>query len=302
MFDAAVPLVHRDLARFQILRRSLDAHWGELGTCWVITPDAQRREIARSIRGNRYQVIPETNVVPELAASTDRGWHKQQLVKLAMADVVATDQYLLLDADVICVRPLRREDLMQQGKARCYRYQNANHARWYRWAQRVLRLRRSGWVHGVTPAVLDRRAVRRLASYLTTQPPRLFDQFQRTARRFLRTWRAAGRAPQSGRPPMTLYSTDHSTSWRQQLLDLLPWTEYSLYFTFLEATGQFDRYHVHTDHSLYANCVWSGKSFDHWQPQLFNSDCAPFSIVQSIAGIPPEAVWERVAPLLRKAA
>jgi hypothetical protein len=238
----------------------------------------------------RFIVVPETEVVPELAGSKAKGWYKQQLIKLAMADHVASDYYLLFDADVICARPVRRHDLFRNGKALCHRYRNAIHANWYGYAERVLELPRSGWVHGVTPTVLSREAVQELAAHLSRQSPRP-GRFWPSLWSKLPEWAGGPRPWHSDRD-------DHGR-WRRVLLDSLPWTEYALYFTFLEATGRFERYHTHAQRSLCGDCIWRDDRFENWQPALPRPyRQPPFIVVQSITKIPPEKILERIEPLL----
>lgn len=281
MLDAVLPLTLPDLERFQILARSIDAHFAELATCWVVVPDQQRAEIARAMPHSRFVVVPETQIVPEFQGRRVKGWYKQQLVKLAMADHVTTDNYLLFDSDVICARPIGRADLFGEGKALCHRYRNTSHARWYGWAERVLGVRRSGWVHGVTPTILNRQAVGELTAYLNARPAQPNSWWRRLI------------GPAKG-------NVDPSPHrWRTMLLDSLPWTEYSLYFTFLEATGRFEHYHAHAKQSLCGDCIWRRDRFESWVPTPPRSPRQPpFIVVQSIANIPPRLVLERIEPLL----
>ena len=291
MLDAVLPLTLADLARFRILARSIEANFADLARCWVVVPDAQVDPMRIAMPHERFVVVPETEIVPELAGSKAKGWYKQQLIKLAMADHVASDYYLLFDADVICARPIRGHDLFRNGKALCHRYRNANHANWYRWAERVLEMPRSGWVHGVTPTILCREAVRELAAHLNRQQPRPSGFWPKL---WARTpeWAGGPRSWQSDR--------DDAGRWRQVLLGSIPWTEYALYFTFLEATGRFERYHTPALRSLCGDCIWRNDNFAAWDPMLPRPyRQPPFIVVQSIAKIPPELILERIEPLFQ---
>jgi uncharacterized protein DUF6492 len=77
----------------------------------------------------------------------------------------------------------------------------------------------------------------------------------------------------------------------------LPWTEYALYNTFLEATNLYDRYYVdEIGRGLYGNSVWTRGEFASWQPE--KSFCGQgdffFSVVQSNTQLTAAEVWEKV--------
>ena len=278
--DAVLPLTAADAERFErLLLPSLQAFFAPLGTCWVVAPRAQLPRIAPRLRDRRCQLLAEEELIPELdtyrqwlhrvgaATGAGAGWFVQQLVKLLAAGCVRTPFYLTLDADVLCVRPVRSADLIVDGRALVYVHDDDAEPAWYRWAERALGMPRSGRVHGVTPALLSAAAVQRLCYSLRSRAD---------------TERAA-------------------TSCAAALLRRLPWTEYALYHTFLEHTGLFDRYHVATrDRPLYGNCGWYAADFDRWDPAASFAPDAPhcFSVVQSRAGIPVDVVAARVAPYL----
>ena len=74
-----------------------------------------------------------------------------------------------------------------------------------------------------------------------------------------------------------------------------PWTEYALYYTFLESTGLADRYHRVLATCIYAieGSLWYAENFDGWDPSAtFVKPGVPyFLVVQSNTGIAPERVW-----------
>ncbi len=290
MLDTVLPLAARDLARFRILRRSLRAFFQLPGTWWVVVPDRDFGPLSQEIAGHPFVVLPESRVVPEFERVRVRGWNKQQLIKLAMAEHVRTDYYLTLDADVIIARPVQWSDFFVAGRALCHRYPGKVHQNWNRWAQRVLRLPRSRWVHGVTPVLLSRDGVRSLAAYLDSRWPRP-GYFWHTMTVPLEHYFSRHR------PATPRHDGFASGRWRKMLLASLPWTEYSLYFAYLEATDQFDRYHEHTSHSLYGPSVWRGNTLDHWDLRQAGIRQRPFLIVQSKTGIPAELVAKHVEQL-----
>jgi hypothetical protein len=293
--DAVLPLTAGDASRARILFRSLEALFEPLATCHVIVPDADLRTVWPQVPRGRYAVVAESDVVPEVAwfRATARlraklrlvgppihGWFIQQLVKLAIWERIGTPFYLTLDADVICVRPTRFDDLVKDGRA-LVQTTPPNHPEWNDDAERVLALPRSGRQYAVTPAVLARGGVAALVLHLTTRIDR-------------RLRRLAVPLP-DGR------ARDVAASWRSFLLRNLPWTEYALYHTFLERTGLFDRYHVLAgEDTIYGNCVWMESQFEDWDPVA--DGAFSFSVVQSATRIPPERVWAKVAPLVRTAA
>ncbi len=293
--DAVLPLAADDVERAQILFRSLERFFEPLGTCYVVAPDRDMSVVQRQIPRERYELVAESAVIPEisyfwtmarmraklrLVGPPIHGWFVQQLVKLAVAERVGTPFYLTLDADVFCVRDTRYADLVPDGRA-LVQTSPPNHPEWNDDAERVLGLPRSGRQYGVTPAILSRDAVSALARHL-----------ERRVR--LRARHAAVRLPH----PL---ARDILASWRSHLLRSLPWTEYAVYHTFLEQTGLFDRYHVVAgEDAIYSHAVWIESQFDDWDAAAtFDaSDGFCFSVVQSATRIPPARIREKIEPHL----
>jgi hypothetical protein len=293
-----LPLTRRDVDRFRILRTSLERFFRDLGTCWVVVPDREARSLAAEIGEPPYRVLPESRVIPELrfynvlralvgrSHRPTQGWSVQQLVKLAIADRVQTEFYLTLDADVICTRPVSCGQLIRGGRAVCRLRQRDvidQWPEWYAWAERVLGLPASGVNRGVTPALLHTGSVLALHDWLAgrVSPP-----LQRLAR---------------GLPPGSLART-LLAGWRSYLLRTLPWTEYALYDTFVEATGRFDRHHSADERTtISGNSVWYRWMWPDWKPEesFTGRDDFYFSVVQSNQGFTVDEVWRRVAPYLR---
>jgi Family of unknown function (DUF6492) len=295
--DAVLPLTVGDLERFHILQRSMALFFKDRGTCWVVTPDTHLAAVRSRIQDALYRVIPETSIIPELgfynvlrtiAGRSHRptlGWSVQQLIKLAIAERVGTDFYLTLDADVICTKPVSRAQLVREGRAIC-RLRQADvidqWPEWYEWAERVLGLPRSGVNRGVTPALFRTDAVLELQAHLAGRVSR---RLQRLARCL----------------PARSVTRDVLVSWRSYLLRSLPWTEYSLYDTFVEATGLFQKYHsVDERTTISGNSVWYRYMWPTWKPEesFSDGDDFYFSVVQSNQGFSVEEVWERVRPYL----
>lgn len=297
--DAVLPLLAQDLERARILLRSLARNFTGLGTLWVVARATEHAVIAAELAQIHgpwtLRVLTEFEVVPEFAWSRAlRGWYRQQLIKLAIAERIETSNYLTLDSDVICVRPASPEAVAPGGKGLCHVIEEDLHPDWYRGSTRVLGLRpkRQRILHNVTPAVLNREAVLTLQAHLGLRAER--GRYRRDLLGLVQRARCA-LARVRGRP---------HAPWRLYLMTGAPWTEYALYYTFLEATGRFERYHVLTPDCIYAidHSVWrsGAATFDSWDPgPLFQGRGAPFFVVvQSITRLPPERVWAKVAPFL----
>jgi hypothetical protein len=263
--DACLPLLRKDYERFLLLDRSLKAHLPDLRTCWVVVADSEYDELKGCFE-KPYQVIPESLLAPEIdefrrlafPRTEDRqrrhllGWYIQQIAKLAIAERVETTFYLTLDADVQCIRPTRYDELVRDGRAVVNTEPEDWHPAWYRRAEQILGYQRSGVNYGVTPSLLNRDGVLRLQGYL----------FERGA----------------------------AENWRLYLMRNTPWTEYTLYHTFLEGAGLWDRYHIRGgvyDVNDARACHWDQGT---WDPQKAIESGAPFVVVQSNTGIPVETV------------
>ncbi len=301
--EAVLPLILADYERFEILNASLERFFPDLRTIWVVVRDAELRALGSLIRDSRYRLVPELTVVPEFRFYRRiPGWIKQQLIKLAATSLVQSDFFLTLDADVICAKPVRASDLIKGSRSACFALQEnqsvTEQTRWYLGAERILQLPRPGVIHNVTPSVLSRTALIQLQTYLSELPSKkpfrlgrrnLLMLLARLAQRFLST-------SSTLRP--------HLSPWRLLLLSDLGWTEYSLYYSFLEGTGRFDEHHFRAEYPLYSlySSLWYEKNIARWDPGPVFSGRDPgfFVVVQSNTGISPEAVRAKVGPFLSR--
>jgi hypothetical protein len=296
--EAVLPLVPKDLERFSLLARSLEKHFVGLGRLFVVVPDRHHATLAEPVRraagALRVEVIPESAWVPEMSSFRHLpGWYKHQLVKLAAAEAVTSAYYLTLDADVVCTRRTTVEELLPGGRSACFVIPKDEHPDWYEGAEAVLgvQARRRGVLHNVTPVVWSKAGVLEIIAHLDDMARR------RSYAPGLRGWRQriffnlhlAGRHRK--RAP-----------WRAWLAASSPWAEYAMYFTFLEATGRFERYHFQSDYCIYdvERSVWWRSAFDTWDASaLFEGHGPPyFAVIQSNMGVPAARVWQKLAPWL----
>ncbi len=296
--QAVLPLLSRDVERFALLARSLELFFPELGRVFVVVPDKLQGKMADSVRraaGNLdHEIVPEQALVPEMATFRHLpGWYKHQLVKLAATDVVSSDYYLTLDADVICTRKTTTAALLPGGRSACFVMHKEEHRDWYDGAEAVLGLHapRKAVLHNVTPVVWSTAAVLGLVTHVENVARR------RSYARGLRGLR------QRFLFNVHLALARHARpSWRAWLAASYPWSEYAMYFTWLEATGRFERYHFESDYCIYdvERSVWYEEGFDAWEAApLFQGIGPPyFAVVQSNMRIPAARVWQKVSPWL----
>lgn len=295
--DAVLPLVRADLDRAQLLLDSLKRYASGLGTLFVVVPEHEKQAIHASISsqpGLRIELLSEQEVAPELQHLAGvRGWHKQQLVKLAIVDHLHTDFYLTFDADVIATRAFSPELLCPDGKAPCCILHERSHQDWYRDAARMLErpLHRQDILHNVTPVVMAREGVRALSEHFELR-------YQRGQ------WASGLRAVRQRFEKLRLRGTPGLAGWRLFLASGLPWTEYALYYSFLEAYELFDRWHEEVPFPIYDvdRSLWKADApgFARWSPgPLFSGEGPPFfAVLQSNTQIPPAEIREKLRDYL----
>jgi hypothetical protein len=294
-FDAVLPLTLADYERFRVLDYSVQRFFECLNVLWIVTKDAEYKEMSTRIRERSYEIVPESSLIPELKyykpimrpiasvrlrKNQRLGWFVQQLVKMAVAPSVETDFYMTLDADVVCVKPVKFDALVRDGRGVTNTTNEDWHGEWYGWSEKVLGMKRSGITHGVTPALFNRTAMLRLHEYLSGRTSRAI--------------RAIGRMA----PTHSAFETV-CLSWRAYLLRNIPWTEYGLYNTFLENTNQFERFHFAGGvNAIYDNdrSVWFADRIGEWDPANVHEESC-FTVVQSRLGIRPEYVLKRLQAL-----
>jgi hypothetical protein len=279
---AVCPLLHQDLDRFGILLRSLDRFFDpdSLQDFMVIVRDEELESIKQELQGlpKRHQIslVPEREL--NLQTHLSPGWFRQQLIKLKIATKIESTYYLVLDADNICCKAVAYDQLIPNGRALMTRVEKQAHRDWWKWSAKLLgtrpglwrtalrlwkpRIRTSPKGMDVTPAILSTSSTLNLIDYLQ------------------RRWQL----------PLGEILSDHR------------FTEYTLYYLFLEMNGLVHQLHQ-TDAPV--SCigkgmnVWAVNEFEDWNVQRLFSDPAQlgfFTVCQSNTGISPEAVWQKIRP------
>jgi len=299
--DAVLPLLPKDVDRFDILAQSLIHFFHDLNVLHVVVPDQTLPHLTQFTQ--RYSaslplhIVPESLWVPDLPHFRYLpGWYKQQLIKLAASEFITGDFYLTLDADVICTRNCYYEDLIVGKKAGCFVMHHNEHPAWYEGAEAVLGLkaRRQGILHNVTPCLLATAGVKSLIKHINLVA---------SEHQWASGWR--------GLKQRALFSYHQRSEfkqespWRGWLAASWPWAEYALYFTFLECNQTFDDYHFNSNTCLYdvERSIWwaADANLTTWNPQnAFDGEGPPyFIVVQSNTHIPPSDVWKKVSPIFK---
>jgi hypothetical protein len=298
---AVLPLAQSAAERAaRILLPSLRRHYRDLDHLWVVAPKSQLSSVAHDLSAfadSRVTFLSDEELVPEFALHQrwglhpPRGWYRQQLVKLAIAERMSGEFYLTLDDDLLAVSDFSDRDILRAHRSPRTQDRAAHATRnlppgspenldeWLLWSARVLACEPLDYQPEVTPSILSRSAVRNLAAHLESR-----------CRPRARRWRIAALAGRLGfRPGLA--------SWRGRLLASLPWTEYTLYDTYLVRHADFSRHHYAPDDTLpLGNAAWHARDFDDWRPRSHDAlgRRLLFNLVQSRSGISPDQVVSRI--------
>jgi len=228
------------------------------------------------------KIIDEEDLIPELANyPTVGGWRKQQIIKLAIASIVKTPFYLTFDADIICTSPISVEKLIPGNKALLQQQERLTRAWWWGSSAHYINinpnLNESGM--DVTPAILSTQVCLNLVKHL-----------ENTGKCWIKR----------------LLNPHRKYAWQRlnpRFKNQYSWTEYSLYYLFLEKNNEINTYHTicgtkEAPQRLLSNknSVWNSTPFETWDPSIVfsNKDTSLFCVIQSNKNISPNVVWNRV--------
>jgi Family of unknown function (DUF6492) len=260
-----------NIGRCDILFRTLELQKGFdlIDELVIVVPDdelAVIRDVAR--RWERYPIrlVPELPEVPQFAAFTKphqvRPWQRQQILKLQLASSLGRPFVLVLDPDVIALRPLSRDQLLPGGRALLEPESQSAHEQWWKASAELLQV--PGKVDGpgisVTPAIV--------ASDVCTMVQRRLEEV-------------------------------HRRSWVEVLLTAgTEWTEYTLYFLTLSHLMAVGDYHVWPSEEPGAarlhssNTIWARKDLEGRDRAnlVAQDDNGLFTVVQHVDLTPQEIV------------
>ena len=257
------------------------------------------------MRADLFQVIEDGQCASELLPDSLYkdltlwpGWTRQQVVKLACANLIQTPFYLVLDADIFVARHTHaldlfvteacnhdahhvcnaRQDVSYRCKNDCYPMLGEEedwHMRWWRNSAETLQLDIPfDWEYaiGVTPQILAADITLQLGQYI-------MNRFK------VDSWVAY---------LLEVFADRNRRDWdkNHELQHDPAWTEYSLYFVFAQHAGVFEKYHSRA-HVLQYNAIWTLEQYDEWDP-CKDDENGYFSLVQSNLKIPAESVWNQM--------
>ena len=271
MIEGVLPTLLRDIERFKLLRDTLRVHAGDMHRCIVVVPDHEI-DAFRNVIGDDifYDLRSEGAVLgrrlPKYVMDWKKwrprraGWYIQQLVKLACVAQSTSDYCMTLDSDLIAVNDISGDLLLREGRAVVQVTDCGDeHDAWYRGSSRILGsgMSRTGIEYPVTPSLLCPVACRRLIQHLVGRVRPLIE-----------------------------------CDWIDMLLKRAPWSEYTLYFTYLERTGNFEQFHVIINEPIvydpYAS-LWRNAQIGTWDPSRRHPKSI-FLIAQSTTTIETDTV------------
>jgi len=252
---------------------------------FLVCPKSQIKTLSKYIDNwpdLPLKLLDEEDLVPEFKRfPTVGGWRKQQVIKLAIASFIKTPYYLTFDADIVCTSPISEDILLPNNKALLQKQQRYTRTKWWTSSAKYLNTNANIDTLGmdVTPAILSTKICLDLIQTLNKNKLGWIHSLL---------------------SPHKKYAWQRILPWYKKRFS---WTEYSLYYLFLEKNNNIEKYHSicgsnGISQRLFSNqnCVWNETSFDDWNPSIAFSedDHGLFCVIQSNKNITPHIVWQRI--------
>lgn len=203
-----------------------------------------------------------------------RNWHRQQIIKLAAAELIDTEYFLVFDPDCFATQPFTLDTLLPGGKALTFEQPRKLEPRYWRDSGITLNvephMERDGiWM---TPAILSRTLCRSLHRRL---------------------------------------EEIHGKPWMNVLLEryMIDWTEYTLYWLNAESQGLLDQFHtlagpgmlpLHTAESIWYSGL-KGENLEKWDAGKYfrgGDGKGIFAVIQSNTGLDVHQIADKLRPYM----
>lgn len=221
------------VARFTLFLRSFLHMFRQDDLCEFVAvcPASQcaavRDIMATTTHDPRYIVVAESDVAPGIEtllkanAEGRGGWYAQQIVKLAAHRIVKTPHYVVLDSDLVCIRPCDHASFIAGGRPLLNVESVEDYARLYtaNFAAKEIGIKRERRVQSLRILGRDDGNANHATFYGET--PVVLSALHVAS--MLRDLECA-----------------HGKDWTTVLTEQCGWTEYGLYFGYLDALGLTD--------------------------------------------------------------
>ncbi len=256
-----IPIAPWDYTRSRFLFKSLDKFFvpEDIGKVFVTFPD--KNTMLKLIQELKLkfpvEVMTEEDLIPPkdyYVFKRRKGWLRQQIVKLYISTLIKTDFYLCLDADVLCIKPVGVNNLVINGKAGINIEPKSWHNEWWKASQKVLKIPDPGTTEGMSSStnIFITEVAIDLINYIE-------NLYKKSFTRVLMNW-----------------------WWTNTYKFKREWTEYKLYWLFVEYKKLTHRYDP--TNKIWGPSIW--KNTAEINEELFKIIFNPqnegyFSICQS---------------------
>ncbi len=231
--SAIVPIASWDFDRALLLFRSLKKNFDpdSLDTLFIIFPEKEKMEIALKDLKIPFntKVFSEKDIVPTddySIFSKQKGWYRQQIMKLIIAKHMNTEHYICLDSDVVCFKKTEFSDLVKEGKACVNIESKSYHNRWWVDSLKVLKYSNPETNIGMTSST---------NIFITKEVLAIIDHVEKLYNK-------------------SFIKALFNWFWVNPKFALRKWTEYKLYWLFIEHNKKTFLYN--TECKIWGKSIW----------------------------------------------
>jgi hypothetical protein len=263
--DIVCPVQESDFDRFCILYKSLNKFCEDSFRLYLISPSGESPIISSKIIPIKESKL-DKNISKKLFKN--KGWWKQQIIKLLSFKFCEDNAVLVLDSDCFAVKPFTFSKFLYKNKIKTKVSSGGSFDHWYYGSSDILKLKlnfnfKQNRV-GVTPFIFSNSILEGLYKYLKIIYP----------------------------DPVKYLLENTSVNPNTNFI----WTEYCLYHIYGKHSGFWDKYHYESQtFDLCGNSFWNYEESLMWDSsKSFENPEFYFTVAQSTAKQSVSWVQERI--------
>ena len=244
--SAVLPIAVWDFERSKILFRSLNKYFDSesIEIIYIAFPEKEKMQKMLQALGFKfnYKIIHENDIIPNRdhrIFKRTRGWLRQQIVKMYISKFLNTQFYICMDSDIICKKPTKYDDLIVEGKPKVNMEPKSLHKVWWKDAIKVLKIDNPITTEGMSSST---------NIFITEEVLALIDYIEKIYKK-------------------SFIMTLCNWIWTKSRVFNVRWTEYKLYWSFIEYRNKVNDYK--TNDVVWGESIW--KCTEYVNEELFKS-------------------------------